>query len=438
MKRKRLVVVGGGLAGSEAAWQAARRGVEVELWEARPEVRTPAHSTSYLAELVCSNSLGADVARTPAGLLKAELRRLGSLIMSAADAHRVPAGRALAVDRDGFAREVTARLVAHPLIQLRRGEVDHLPEQPAVIATGPLTSPGMVRALREGLGASCLHFYDAAAPIVEAESIDLGRAFWASRYESGSSDYLNCPLERAEYEAFREALVAAETVPLSDLDRPVFFEGCLPVEELARRGVDTLRYGPLKPVGLLDPATGRRPYAVVQLRREDRAGRLLSLVGFQTRLRWGEQARVFRLIPALARAEFARYGVMHRNTYLDAASVMDPTFEAKGRPGLFLAGQLVGVEGYLESTAAGLVAGMNAARTVRGEKPCTLPEETMIGALASFITRARPNPQPMNANFGLLPPLPSAVKDQAERRAQLERRAIRSLESFHSCVKVDN
>lgn len=437
MGSRRLVVVGGGLAGSEAAWQAARRGVEVELWEARPEVRTPAHSTSYLAELVCSNSLGADVPRTPAGLLKAELRRLGSLVMEVAEAHRVAAGRALAVDRAGFAREITARLASHPLIRLRRGEVAHLPGRPAVVATGPLTSAGMVRALRDGLGASYLYFYDAAAPVVEAETVDGGRAFWGSRYQDDAPDYLNCPLDREEYETLWEALVSAETVPLSSVDRPLFFEGCLPVEELARRGKDALRFGPLKPVGLIDPRTGRRPYAVVQLRREDRSGRLLNLVGFQTRLKWGEQARVFRLIPALARAEFARFGVMHRNTYLNAPAVIEPTFEARRLPGVFLAGQLVGVEGYLESTATGLISGINAARTAKGLPPVALPEETMIGALAAFIVRERPDVQPMNANFGLLPALPTRVKHQAERRAQLEERARAAMESFLSCFEVD-
>lgn len=438
MPPRKLVVVGGGLAGSEAAWQAAQRGVEVELWEARPEQMTPAHSTSYLGELVCSNSLGADTPRTPAGLLKAELRRLGSVVMRVADAHRVPAGRALAVERLGFARELTALVATHPLITLRRSEVGQLPAAPAVVATGPLTSEAMAGALRTELGAACLHFYDAAAPIVEARSVDGERAFWASRYESADTDYLNCPLTVEEYQIFWEALVKAETVPLAELDRAVFFEGCLPVEELARRGRDTLRFGPLKPVGLTDPRTGRRPYAVVQLRREDRAGRLLNLVGFQTRLRWGAQAEVFRRIPALARAEFARYGVMHRNTYLEAPTVLAPTFEAKGRPGLFLAGQLVGVEGYLESAAAGLVAGVNAARAVRGEAPLALPEETMIGALAQFVTGPRESVQPMNANFGLLPPLPEHPRDQAERRRLLAERSEQALSSFLSCTNLGN
>ncbi|HHW15646.1 MAG TPA: FADH(2)-oxidizing methylenetetrahydrofolate--tRNA-(uracil(54)-C(5))-methyltransferase TrmFO [Firmicutes bacterium] len=438
MAAERLIVVGGGLAGSEAAWQAANQGIEVELWEARPEVRTPAHATLYLGELVCSNSLGADVPQTPAGLLKAELRRLGSVIMAAADAHRVAAGRALAVDRLAFARSITARLATHPRIRLRRGEVGGLPEGPAVIATGPLTSPRMVEALRRELSAACLHFYDAAAPIVTGDSVDLSKAFWGSRYEREGRDYLNCPLTRDEYEAFWEALVKAETVPLAEIDKPLFFEGCLPVEELARRGRDTLRFGPLKPVGLTDPRTGRRPYAVVQLRREDEAGRLLNLVGFQTRLRWGAQDAVFRLIPALAGAEFVRYGVMHRNTYLEAPSVLAPTFEVKDRPGLFLAGQLVGVEGYLESTAAGLLAGINAARRLRGKEPVALPEETMIGALAAFITRPRPEVQPMNANYGLLPPLPMRVRDQKERRRRLEQRAEEVLSKFLSCLKVTN
>lgn len=435
---KKLVVVGGGLAGSEAAWQAACRGVEVELWEGRPESRTPAHSTSYLAELVCSNSLGADVASTPAGLLKSELRSLGSLIMSVADNHRVAAGRALAVERLGFAREVTARLVAHPLVHLRRGEVTEVPAAPAVVATGPLTSAGLAERLQEELGGRCLHFYDAAAPIVAGESVSPERSFWANRYEEEGRDYLNCPMTAEEYGAFWEALVSAETVPLSEIDRPTFFEGCLPVEELARRGKDTLRFGPLKPVGLVDPQTGRMPYAVVQLRREDCAGHLLNLVGFQTRLKWGAQAAVFRMIPALAKAEFERYGVMHRNTYLEAPQVLNPTFEARQRPGLFLAGQLVGVEGYLESTAAGLVAGINAARLMRGEQLIAFPEMTMIGALAGFITTPRENVQPMNANFGLFPPLSERVRDQRVRRSRLEERARKALADFASCVKVGN
>ncbi|MGE5552351.1 MAG: methylenetetrahydrofolate--tRNA-(uracil(54)-C(5))-methyltransferase (FADH(2)-oxidizing) TrmFO [Betaproteobacteria bacterium] len=438
MPARRLVVVGGGLAGSEAAWQAARRGVPVELWEGRPEVWTPAHSTLYLGELVCSNSLGADVPGTPAGLLKEELRRLGSLVMTVADEHRVAAGRALAVDRLAFARAITARLATHPLVCLRRGEVDHLPERPAVIATGPLTSANMVQALQAELGAACLHFYDAAAPIVTGESVDEERSFWGSRYDRNGRDYLNCPLSKEEYETFWEALASAETVPLDEVDRPVFFEGCLPIEELARRGRDTLRFGPLKPVGLSDPRTGRRPYAVVQLRREDHRGRLFNLVGFQTRLRWGEQARVFRLIPALARAEFVRYGVMHRNTYLEAPSVLTPTLEVARCPELFLAGQLIGVEGYLESAAAGLVAGINAARTLRGEEPVSFPEETMIGGLLTYITRPHPDVQPMNANFGLLPPLDEQVKDQAVRRRRYKERAERAMTKFLSCLSVEN
>lgn len=430
MAPSRLVVVGGGLAGSEAAWQAANRGIDVELWEGRPALRTPAHSTSYLGELVCSNSLGADVPRTPAGLLKTELRRLGSVIMAAADEHRVPAGRALAVDRLGFARSITGRLAAHPRIQLRRGEVAAIPDGPTVIATGPLTSDALASSLREALGAKFLHFYDAAAPIVLTETVDLSKAFWANRYEEGGDDYLNCPLEKEEYEAFWQALVEAEAVPLSEVDRLVFFEGCLPVEELARRGKDTLRFGPLKPVGLTSPHTGRRPWAVVQLRKEDRSGRLMGLVGFQTRLKWGEQGRVFRMIPGLEDAEFARFGVMHRNTYLDAPLVLEATYEARQRPGLFLAGQLTGVEGYLESTMSGLVAGVNAARFIRGQARVVLPEETLTGALARFITTPRAEVQPMNANFGLLPPLPQRPPSQAERRQRLEERALRRLEAF--------
>ncbi|MDN5326963.1 MAG: methylenetetrahydrofolate--tRNA-(uracil-5-)-methyltransferase [Moorella sp. (in: firmicutes)] len=422
----KVIIIGGGLAGSEAAWQAARRGMKVELWEMRPGKLTPAHSTGYLAELVCSNSLRADSLENAAGLLKAEMRLAGSLIMEVAAACRVPAGKALAVDREEFASRVTAALEGHPGITVIREEVRAIPGNgPVIIATGPLTSPAMVRALKEFTGAEYLYFYDAAAPIVTAESLDYSRIFKASRYGRGEEDYLNCPLNKEEYEAFYQALVTAERHPRHEFEPEVVFEGCMPVEVMAARGPDTLRFGPMRPVGLIDPATGREPYAVVQLRQDNAAGTMYNLVGFQTSLRWGEQERVFRLIPGLREAEFVRFGVMHRNTYVNSPRLLQPTLQVKGYPWLFLAGQLTGVEGYIESAACGLVAGINATRFARGEEPLIPPPATAHGALLHYITDPTHTPfQPMHINYGLLPPLESRVKNRVERNRILAARAL--------------
>ena len=431
-----LLVVGGGLAGSETAWQAAERGLEVTLCEMRPQHRTPAHVSDRLAELVCSNSLGSDLVDRAPGLLKEELRRLGSLVLACADASAVPAGGALAVDRDAFAQMVTDRIGAHPRIRLRREEVTAIPpDRPVVVATGPLTSPALAAAIAALTGSDHLYFYDAMAPIVTAESVDIAIAFRASRYGRGEEegDYLNCPMTQAEYERFVQALLAAETIPLRDFERedPRFFEACLPVEVLARRGPQALAFGPLKPVGLADPRTGRRPYAVVQLRQDNRAGTLYNLVGFQTNLKWGEQERVFRLIPGLERAEFVRFGQMHRNTFLNSPTLLRPTMQFRGRDGLFFAGQITGTEGYIGSVASGLVAGLNAARMAAGQPLAVFPPTTMIGALCAYICSAAPDGfQPMKANFGLLPPLDPPVRNKRERYAAYARRALADLEAF--------
>ncbi len=427
-----LTVVGGGLAGTEAAWQAARLGVAVRLYEMRPHRMTPVHRTGLLGELVCSNSLGGAGLDTAAGLLKEEMRRLGSVVLQAADHAAVPAGAALGVDRERFSGELTRRLQAHPLVEVVREEVREVPRRGiTVVATGPLTSSAMAASLAELTGSEYLYFYDAAAPIVTAESLDLTRGFWASRYGKGTPDYLNFPMDREQYEAFVQALAGAEAHQGHLPDERKFFEGCVPVEELARRGVDTLRFGPMRPVGLVDPTTGRRPYAVVQLRKEDREGRLLNLVGFQTRLRWGEQARIFRMIPGFEKAEFVRFGVMHRNTFVNSPRLLLPTGQLRQAPEVLLAGLIVGVEGYVESAASGLLAGINAARLLRGMAPLTLPPETMMGAILQYVTTANPEDfQPMNAAFGLLPPLPSAPRSKRERRLALAERALQRLERW--------
>ncbi|MGB9825833.1 MAG: methylenetetrahydrofolate--tRNA-(uracil(54)-C(5))-methyltransferase (FADH(2)-oxidizing) TrmFO, partial [Desulfofundulus sp.] len=353
-----VTVIGAGLAGAEAAWQLVRRKVPVKLYEMRPQKFTPAHHTSYFAELVCSNSLRAAALENAVGLLKEEMRRLDSLIMACADKYRVPAGGALAVDREGFARAVTEILESHPLVEVCREEVTDIPEEGIVVlATGPLTSEAMSRSLRDLTGIEYLYFYDAVAPIVTRESINFDRVFCSSRYGKGEGEYINCPMTREEYERFQEALATAERAPRKEFEKEINFEGCLPIEVLARRGKDAMRYGPLKPVGLIDPRTGRQPYAVVQLRQDNAAGTLYNLVGFQTHLKWDEQKRVFRMIPGLEEAEFVRFGVMHRNTYVNSPILLYPTFECKKRAGLFLAGQMTGVEGYVESAASGLMAG---------------------------------------------------------------------------------
>jgi len=430
---RRIIVIGGGLAGSEAAWQAANLGVDVDLYEMRPERRTPVHHTHYLAELVCTNSLGSNLFNTASGVLKNEMRLLGSLIIAAADAHPVPAGGALAVDRELFAATVTQVLESHPRIRIHRQEVTEIPSgAPVVIATGPLTSDKLAAAIQAFTGEYDLYFYDAAAPIVSADSIDWEKGFWGSRYgRGGSDDYFNCPLTKEEYEAFYDALVKAEVHPGHLEDEMKVFEGCIPIEDLAARGRDTLRFGPMKPVGLIDPRTGKRPYAVVQLRRENREGTLFNLVGFQTRMRWGEQKRIVRMIPALANAEIVRYGVMHRNTFINSPRVLLPTYQVKKDPRVFFAGQITGVEGYVESASSGLLAGINAARLALGQEPLTLPRGTMMGALAHYITSADPEHfQPMNANFGLLPPLENPPRDKQERRQRMAELALETMRRF--------
>jgi methylenetetrahydrofolate--tRNA-(uracil-5-)-methyltransferase len=431
-----FTVVGGGLAGSEAAWQAAERGVQVTLYEMRPRRMTPAHVGDRLAELVCSNSLGSDLPDRAAGVLKAELRYLDSLVLACADATRVPAGGALAVDREQFAAEVTRRVEAHPRVRMLREEVIAIPDGLAVIASGPLTSDSLAEAIAALTGHEHLYFYDALAPIVSAESVDMSVAFLGSRYSKGDADYINCPMTEEEYGRFVDALLAAERIPLRGFERgdadsggpDRFFEGCLAVEVLAARGRDALAFGPLRPVGLTDPRTGKRPYAVVQLRQDNLAGTLYNLVGFQTNLRYGEQERVFRLIPGLERAEFVRHGHMHRNTFINSPLLLDPTMAFRGRPGLFFAGQITGVEGYVGSVGSGWLAGVNAARFALGEELLELPRTTMLGALCHYVSCAEPDSfQPMKANFGLLPPLDPPVRNKRKRHQAYAERAISAL-----------
>ena len=430
-----LIVVGGGLAGAEAAWQAAELGVAVRLYEMRPGMPTPAHETPWLAELVCSNSLGSDLPHKAPGLLKAELRGLGSLILDCAVRSAVPAGSSLAVDREAFARLVTERIAAHPRISLVHEEVTAIPDGPTVIASGPLTSSALAQDIGRLSGQEHLYFYDAVSPIVQAETIDMSIAFRQSRYDRGEQeegDYINCPMTREEYETFHEALLAAETITLKQFERedPHFFEGCMPVEVLAARGREALAFGPMRPVGLLDPRHGRRPYAVVQLRQDNLIGTLYNLVGFQTNLKWGDQKRVLRLIPGLQDAEFVRYGMMHRNTYINAPAMLQPTLQYRNRADLFFAGQIVGVEGYVGNAGTGLLAGVNAARLLAGQHPLILPPTTMLGALCHYVTHAAPRDfQPMKANFGILPPLPPRPGKE-ERGRHYAERALTALRRF--------
>jgi methylenetetrahydrofolate--tRNA-(uracil-5-)-methyltransferase len=415
-----VTVIGGGLAGSEAAWQAAELDCSVELWEMRPVKETPAHRTDSFAELVCSNSMGNLSLETASGLLKEELRRLGSVILRCADANRVPAGGALGVARKDFPRAVTEAVYSHPNIEVIRREATEIPEGPAVIATGPLTSDTLVEKV-EALSGETLYFYDAASPIVYRESLDEQTIYLASRYDKGEAAYLNCPMTEEQYYAFVEALATAELSPIKDFEEDMYFEGCLPAETIARRGPETLRFGPMKPVGLPDPKTGKEPYAVVQLRQDDAEGQLFNLVGFQTRLKWGEQRRVFRTVPGMEGADFARMGVMHRNTYLPSNGMLEATMRIRtGNEPLFFAGQLTGVEGYVESTAMGHIAGTNAARIARGEEPITMPRGTMIGALAHYITTKEGTLQPINSNWGLVPSVPK--KENGKRLSKPERR----------------
>jgi methylenetetrahydrofolate--tRNA-(uracil-5-)-methyltransferase len=431
---ERVAIVGGGLAGCEAAWQLARRGIGVDLHEMRPQVPTPVHRTDRLAELVCSNSLRGNDLDQAAGLLKEEMRRLDSLILRVADAVRVPAGSALAVDRGLFAERVTEAVTALPEVRVLRGEVTRIPDTPvAIVATGPLTSEALAGDIAAFVGQRELYFYDAVSPVVEADSIDFSRTFRASRYGKGGDDYLNCPLSEEQYRRFYEALRSAECATLHDFERELFFEGCLPLEVIASRGPETLLFGPMKPVGLLDPASGTRPFAVVQLRQDDLAASHYSLVGFQTQLKWGEQKRVFQLVPGLESAEFVRYGMIHRNTYVNAPATLEPSFETRRRPGLFFAGQMSGVEGYVESAASGLLAGIGAAQRARGKAPPLFPEDTALGALGRYIARSDPaRYQPTNIAFGLLPELPQRIRDKRRRRQALSQRALESLERFRA------
>jgi methylenetetrahydrofolate--tRNA-(uracil-5-)-methyltransferase len=432
---KELTVVGGGLAGSEAAWQAAEAGIHVFLYEMRPTLGTPAHATNFLAELVCSNSLGSTISTKAPGLLKAELRGLGSLIISCAEQTAVPAGSALAVDRDLFAQTVTERIEAHPNIELIRQEVTEIPEQVTIIATGPLTSAQLTDSIGSITGRDYLYFYDALSPIVSYETINLEIAYRASRHDQGiqeEGDYINCPLDKETYDKFYRELVSAEQITLRGFEREdaSFFEGCLPVEEIARRGRDALRFGPLRPIGLTDSRTGDRPHAVIQLRQDNLAGTLFNIVGFQTNLKWGEQRRVLRLVPGLENAEFMRYGMMHRNTYINSPELLQPTMQYRGRADLFFAGQIVGAEGYVGNAATGLVAGLNGARLMLGEHPVIFPTRTMIGSLCHYVTHAEAKSfQPMKPNFGLLP-MPEERMPKSKRYQYYRDRSLKQLRRF--------
>lgn len=427
-----VTVIGAGLAGSEAAWQIASQGVPVILYEMRPVRQTPAHHTNQFAELVCSNSLRANGLTNAVGVLKEEMRQLNSLIMSCADQHAVPAGGALAVDRDGFSGEVTSRLREHPLIEVRNEEVTEIPKDGiVVIATGPLTAPGLSAQIQELLGEEYFYFYDAAAPIIEKDSIDMNKVYLASRYDKGEAAYLNCPMTEEEFEIFHEALTTAETAELKEFEKEVYFEGCMPIEVMASRGKQTVLFGPMKPVGLVNPHTGKLPHAVIQLRQDNAAGTLYNLVGFQTHLKWGEQKRVFSLIPGLENAEFVRYGVMHRNTFINSPRLLKPTYQLKTRESLFFAGQMTGVEGYVESAASGLIAGINAARVACELEPIVLPEQTTLGSMANYITTADfKHFQPMNANFGLFPPLEKKIRNKKEKNEAIANRALEGIEQF--------
>ena len=431
-----VTVIGAGLAGSECAWQLAQRGIQVTLCEMKPVKKTPAHTTEYFAELCCSNSLRSDQLENAVGLLKEELRRLDSLIMRCADATRVPAGGALAVDRHGFARMVTEEICQHPNITVEEGEVTEIPEGEVVIASGPLTSDALAEKLIALFGeGSTLNFFDAAAPLVSFESIDMDCAYFASRYDRGTPDYINCPMNEAEYKAFWQELITAQEAEVHGFEDKQVFEGCMPVEVMARRGEDTLRFGPLKPKGLPDPKTGRDPYAVVQLRKDNADGSIYNLVGFQTHLKWPEQKRVFTMIPALHDARFLRYGVMHRNTYLDSPRLLDRYYRLRSRPRIAFAGQMTGVEGYVESCASGFLVGVELARRLQGKAPIDFPQETAIGALGLYVSNPTVGDfQPMNINFGIIPPLDHRVKGKRNKNAELSRRSLAVIETLREEV----
>lgn len=427
-------VIGAGLAGCEAAWQIANRGIKVRLYEMKPYKKTPAHHSNTFAELVCSNSLRSDMLENAVGLLKEELRKLGSLIMKCADETRVPAGGALAVDRQGFSQAVTNKILNHPNIDVCYEEMTSLCNNViTVVATGPLTSDGLAEHISEMIGGDSLYFFDAAAPIVRLDSINMDVAFKASRYNKGDADYINCPMNKEQYLAFYEALINAETAPLKEFENMKVFEGCMPVETMAKRGVDTIRFGPLKPVGLNNPKTGEEYYAVVQLRQDDMAATLYNIVGFQTNLKWGEQKRVFSMIPGMENAEFERYGVMHRNTFLKSPELLDSVYRYKKQPNFFFAGQMTGVEGYIESTSSGLVAGINAARQYNKQEDLIFPGNTAIGALARYISNpAIDKFQPMNINFGIIDPLKEKIRNKKERYNKISNRALEAIDLIKS------
>ncbi|MFS0933158.1 FADH(2)-oxidizing methylenetetrahydrofolate--tRNA-(uracil(54)-C(5))-methyltransferase TrmFO [Enterococcus casseliflavus] len=426
---KEINVIGAGLAGSEAAWQAAQAGVAVNLYEMRPKKSTEAHHTNNFAELVCTNSLRGNNLTNAVGVLKEEMRRLDSVIITSADKTAVPAGGALAVDRDDFSELVTKRVKEHPLVTVIEEEITEIPEGITVIATGPLTSEPLSKAIQAFNGSEGFYFYDAAAPIVDKSTINMDKVYLKSRYDKGEAAYLNCPMNEEEFYAFREALVNAEVAPLKEFEKEKFFEGCMPIEVMAGRGPKTMLFGPMKPVGLEDPKTGKRPYAVIQLRQDNAAASLYNIVGFQTHLKWGEQKRVFRMIPGLEEAEFVRYGVMHRNSFMNSPELLQQTYQSKKREDLFFAGQMTGVEGYVESAASGLMAGINAAKLAKGEAPIIMTQETTIGSMAYYITHAEGKHfQPMNANFGLLPELPERIRDKKSRYEALANRALAALE----------
>lgn len=431
---KKVIIVGAGMAGSEAAWQVAQRGIKVDLYEMRPEKSIPAHKTEKFAELVCSNSLRGAGLENAVGLLKEEMRQLNSIIMESADINRVPAGGALAVDREGFSQYITDKVKNHPNVTVINKEIETIPQEDdviTIIASGPLTSEVLAKSIGELTGEDYFYFYDAAAPLISKESIDMSKAYRASRYGKGTADYINCPMDKEEYEKFWQELTTAELAPIKEFEKAKFFEGCMPVEEMARRGIDTLLYGPLKPVGLEDPKTGKRPYAVVQLRQDNAADSLYNIVGFQTHLKWPEQKRVFGLIPGLENAEFVRYGVMHRNTFINSPELLRPTLQYKDRDDLLFAGQMTGVEGYIESAASGLVAGVNAAYLAKGENPVIFPEQTAHGSMCKYITSAvAKHFQPMNANFGLMPPLEERIRDKKLKKQKIAERALEFLAKF--------
>ena len=427
----KVTVLGAGLAGSECAWQLARRGISVRLVEMKPGKMTPAHSSPYFAELVCSNSLRSDELSNAVGLLKAEMRRMGSLIMESADKNKVAAGGALAVDREGFSRYITDKLAAHPNVEIVAEEATDIPDGEVVVATGPLSSDAIAERIAALCPGSDLHFYDAVAPIVTLESVDMESAFFASRYDKGTADYVNCPMDKDEYLAFVRELCGAKEAAVHGFDDGAVFEGCMPVEVMARRGVDTLRYGPLKPVGLVDPRTGRENYAVVQLRRDNADGTIYNMVGFQTHLTWGEQKRVFSMIPALRNAEFVRYGVMHRNTYLNSPKLLDRYYRLRSEPRISFAGQMTGVEGYVESAASGMLVGIETAARLMGLDPVDFPQETAIGALGLYISGGSIGDfQPMNINFGIITPLGYRVKGKRNKNAVISERSLEIIEKL--------